>query len=220
MNQAIVQSSHGVTLVGGAPVAASLFRMAIQRAPRVVAADGGADRCLARGVMPEAVVGDMDSISASARTAVGPDRLHPIAEQDSTDFDKVMRSVVAPFVIGLGFLGARVDHELSAFNTLVRSPAVCILLGAQDVVFHLPERFDIDLRRGDRFSLFPLMPMTAHSDGLHWPLDGIAFAPGGRVGTSNRVSEGRVKLALSGPGMLCILPKNRLDAVLQALTTG
>ncbi|MFN3846679.1 MAG: thiamine diphosphokinase [Paracoccaceae bacterium] len=218
MNQVIVQSSGGITLVGGAPVSASLFRIALQKAPILVAADGGADRCLAFGHLPSAVIGDMDSISDHARDAVGADRLHLIAEQETTDFDKALRSVDAGFVIALGFMGARVDHGLAVFNSLVQSHAACVLLGAQDVVFHAPANLDIALRKGDRFSLFPMATMTGTSSGLEWPLDGLTLAPDGRVGTSNRVSAGQVRLNLSGPGMLCIVPRIRLDQVLAALT--
>jgi len=218
MNQVIVQSSGGITLVGGAPVSAPLFRFSQQRAPLIVAADGGADRCLALGARPVAVIGDMDSISDSARAAVGADRLHQIGEQDSTDFDKALRSVDARYVIALGFMGARMDHGLAVFNTLVRQHSACVLLGSRDVVFHVPARLQIGLRRGDRFSLFPLAAVTGTSTGLDWPIDGLDFAPDGRVGTSNRVSAGQVSLAMSGPGMLCILPRARLDQVLEALT--
>ena len=218
MNQVIVQSSGGVTLVGGAPVSAPLFRIAQQRAPLIVAADGGADRCLALGVRPQATIGDMDSISDSARATVGRDGLHQIDEQETTDFDKALRSVAAPFVIALGFMGARVDHGLAVFNTLVRHHGACILLGARDVVFHVPRRLRLDLKKGDRFSLFPLAPVTGRSSGLDWPINGLDFTPAGRVGTSNRVSTGGVELAMSGPGMLCILPRARLDQALAGLT--
>ena len=218
MNQAIVQSFGGITLVGGAPFSAPLFRMAHQRAPLIVAADGGADRILALGFCPDAVIGDMDSITDAARVAIGADRLHKIAEQDTTDFDKALRSIDSAFVIALGFMGARVDHGLAVFNALVQSHTACVLLGAKDVVFHAPPRLEIDLRKGDRFSLFPMAPVCGESRGLEWPIDGLDFAPDRRVGTSNRVVEGRVGLDLSGPGMLCILPRARLDQVLTALT--
>ena len=210
MNQVIVQSSGGITLVGGAPVSAALFRISQQKAPVVVAADGGADRCLANG--------DMDSISDAARLAVGAERLHEIPEQDTTDFDKALRSLDCPFVIALGFIGARVDHGLAVLTTLVRQQRPCVLLGPHDVVFHAPARLRLALRRGDRFSLYPLAKVTGSSTGLDWPINGLDFAPDHRVGTSNRVSTGPVSLDLSGPGMLCILPRARLDQALEALT--
>lgn len=219
MNQAIVQSSDGITLVGGAPVSAALFRMALQRAPMLVAADGGANRCLAQGLWPQAVIGDMDSLSDATRAALPPERVHHIPEQDTTDFDKALRSLDAPFVIALGFIGARVDHGLAVLTTLVRQHRSCVLLGSQDVVFHAPPRLQLDLRRGDRFSLFPMRPVRGTSHGLDWPIDGLDFAPHARVGTSNRVSDGPVRLSFSGPGMLCILPRGRLDQVLTALAS-
>jgi thiamine pyrophosphokinase len=218
MNQVIVRSLAGITLVGGGPVSAPLFRKSVELAPVVVAADGGADRCMRLGMRPQAVIGDMDSISDVARAWVGHRRLHQIAEQDTTDFDKALRSISAPFVLGVGFIGARADHELAAFSGLVQSDVACILLGPRDVVFHVPLRFDIALRRGDRFSLFPLAPVSGESEGLDWPLNGVALAPAGRIGTSNRVSHGKVSVRLSGTGCLGILSRARLSAVVAALT--
>lgn len=214
----IVQSTAGVTIVGGGPVSAAEFRLSLARAPRIIAADGGADRVLAAGYLPEAVVGDFDSITDHARNTIGPARLFPILEQMTTDFDKALRSVDAPFTLALGFAGARIDHGLAVLNSLVRHPdRRCIVIGPRDVVFHAPSRLQLALRRGDRFSLFPMAPVTGDSTGLDWPTGGIAFAPHGMIGTSNRVTEGPVTLAMDGPGMLVILPRTRLDAALTAL---
>ncbi|NCU21110.1 thiamine pyrophosphokinase, partial [Candidatus Falkowbacteria bacterium] len=93
MSRYIIKSNKGVTLIGGARVGASDLAQALALAPCLVAADGGADRALALGHMPEAVIGDFDSISPAARAAIAPERLHPIAEQDSTDFGKCLRHV-------------------------------------------------------------------------------------------------------------------------------
>ena len=221
MSLPIVESRGGVTLVGGGPVAATALRRALKLAPCLVAADGGADHALAAGLMPQAVVGDFDSISAAARAAIPADRQHPMAEQDTTDFDKALRSVAAPFVLALGFSGARVDHGLAVFNTLARHPGrVCLVLGGPDVVFLSPPEITLRLRVGDRLSLFPIGPVTGRSTGLRWPIDGLDFAPDGRIGTSNIVSAPKVHLAFDAPKMLVILPRARLEAALNALPSG
>lgn len=218
MNHPIVESSDGVTLVGGGPVSRAQFRMALARAPRLVAADSGADRALAAGHRPEAVVGDFDSLSQSARSILGAGRLFPIPEQATTDFDKALRSVLAPFTLALGFTGARIDHGLAVFNSLVRhADRRCLVLGPRDVVFHAPPRLTLGLRPGDRLSLFPMAPLRGESSGLEWPLKGIDFAPHGMIGTSNRVTAPHVTLEFDGPGMLVILPRARLDAALTSL---
>ena len=218
MNPVFVDSADAVTLVGGAPVARAQLQLAMARAPVVVAADGGADRCLAMGVMPHAAIGDFDSISLAARATLGPDRCHVIAEQETTDFDKVLRSVRAPFTLALGFAGARIDHGLAALSALVRHAGPpCLLVGPRDVVFAAPPRLSLSLRVGDRVSLFPMAPVSGESTGLEWPIDGLLLEPAGRIGTSNRASAAQVQLHLSGPGMLVILPRARLDAAIRAL---
>jgi thiamine pyrophosphokinase len=85
------------------------------------------------------------------------------------------------------------------------------------VLVHLPPCVSLDLPVGSRLSLFPLMPVTGHSEGLYWPVDGIEFSPGGRSGTSNEVS-GPVRLEMDRPGMLLILPREALVSLLSALS--
>ena len=178
MKQVIVQSQDAVCLVGGGPVTRRDIAFAMARAPLVVAADGGADRALAAGVMPAAVIGDFDSLSDAGRSAIAEDRLFHIAEQETTDFDKALRSIDAPFVLALGVTGARLDHELAALNALVRHQgAPCIVIGAKDVVFHVPREVTLRLSVGDPVSLFPMATVQGLSRGLHWPIDGLKFAP-------------------------------------------
>jgi thiamine pyrophosphokinase len=218
MNSPIVQTTTGITLAGGGPFGRRDLSLCLARAPVPVAADGGGDRLLAFGVTPEAVIGDFDSLSEAAQQVIPKARQHRMAEQATTDFDKALRSVHAPFVLALGFAGARQDHGLAALNTLVRRPEQrCILLGPKDLIFAAPERLELDLVPGDILSLFPMGKVSGHSQGLEWPIDGLELAPDAMIGTSNRVTTRRVDLAFDGPGMLVILPRQRLDAAIRAL---
>ncbi|AXQ95048.1 thiamine diphosphokinase [Cereibacter azotoformans] len=220
MTRPIVESTEGVTLVAGGPVTRRDLSVALARAPVLVAADGGGDSALRLGRLPQAVIGDMDSLSHEGREALRG-RVHHLPEQETTDFDKCLRSIRAPFVLALGVAGARIDHGLAVMNVLVRrTEPVCLLVGPQDVVFHAPPELRLRLKVGERISLFPLGPVTGESRGLRWPIDGIPFAPDGRVGTSNAVAEPEVRLAFDGPGMLVILPRARLDRALRALVPG
>lgn len=216
MNQVIVDSLQGVTLAGGGPFGKAALVRSLRFAPTIVGADGGADRLLALGVEPEAVIGDMDSISAGARARLAG-RLFPIAEQITTDFDKALRSINAPFVLGLGFAGARLDHGLAVLNTLARHPGRrCLVLSPQDVIFLAPLDMRMSLPVGSRISLFPMGAVTGESEGLHWPLQGLDFAPDGMIGTSNAVS-GPLRLLFSAQKMLVIVPIRSLRAVLRGL---
>jgi thiamine pyrophosphokinase len=217
MKVKIVHSDLPVLLVGGGACDPDVLAAAVAAADRVVAADGGAQQVLALGRMPDAVYGDMDSLAQAAQKGLAPGVLRPIAEQNSTDFDKCLRHIESPLILGHGFLGKRLDHQLSAMTVLLRrADRRCVLIGAEDVVLLCPPHLRLDLAPGTRLSLYPLAPVTARSEGLRWPLDGLDFAPWGIVGTSNEVS-GPVELWMSGPAMLLILPVACLEALLAGL---
>jgi thiamine pyrophosphokinase len=145
------------------------------------------------------------------------ERLYRIAEQDSTDFDKCLRSIRAPLILGVGFTGARIDHELAACSALVApGHPPCILIGPVDICFAAPPELSLDLAPGTRLSLFPLAVLRGRSTGLRWPIDAVPFAPSGPIGTSNEVT-GPVRLAFDAPGMLVILPVAALAATMTAL---
>ncbi|MCR8825940.1 thiamine diphosphokinase [Pseudosulfitobacter koreensis] len=206
-----------MTLLGGGSGTAEDVHLARTLAPLCVAADGGALLALQAGVMPDAVIGDFDSLPQDARAQIPPERLYHIAEQSSTDFDKALRSIAAPLVIAVGFTGARVDHQLAAFHVLMaHASRPCIVLGKHEVIFHCPPDLSLPVAAGDVVSLFPMRQVTGRSTGLQWPIDGLAFDPMRLIGTSNRAT-GPVKLWMDGPGMLCIAPRRILPALVGAL---
>ena len=214
-NRVIVESQSGVTLAGGAPFSGRELARARRFAPVLVAADGGADRLLRLGAEPQAVIGDFDSISLPAKTLLA-DCLFPISEQITTDFDKALLSITAPFVLGLGFAGARADHGLAVLNALVRhQDRRCLILSGSDVSFLAPLALRLRLPVGTRLSLFPMGSVRGQSRGLRWPIAGIDFAPDGMIGTSNEVSDPQVDLTFDAARMLVILPVRSLPAVLR-----
>ncbi|WP_418591767.1 thiamine diphosphokinase [Ponticoccus sp. (in: a-proteobacteria)] len=216
MNDKIVESPETVVLVGGGACHLPALKAAMTGRV-VVAADGGTEAVLAAGRTPDAVIGDMDSLRPEIRARIPAHVLYEISEQDSTDFDKGLRSIAAPLVLGHGFLGKRLDHQLAAMIVLVRRAAQrCVLVGAEDVVCLCPPRLALDLPAGERVSLFPMGPVRGRSEGLRWPIDGLDFAPGVQGGTSNE-ALGPVTLTLEAPLMLLILPVDCLDALLAGL---
>lgn len=220
MKNTLISTHSGVTLMGGGPVLRPLAQDALRLAPHLVAADGGADRAIKLGLLPEAVIGDLDSLSRAARVAL-QDRLHRVSEQETTDFDKALRHISAPFVLALGFSGGRADHELAVYNALMRHPnRVCVILSGSDVIFLAPPRLELELPLKTRFSLFPMGEVSVESQGLRWPTNGLRFSPDGAIGTSNQTRAARVTLETSAAKMLVILPRAVLAPVLQALVPG
>lgn len=213
-----IRFSGGVTLLGGSSRRAGL-EAALARAPALVCADGGANAA-PPGVEPEAVIGDLDSLKDAPawRRRLGPRLVH-VAEQDTTDLEKCLLRVEAEFLLCVGFLGGRVDHELAALHALVSDSRPIILIGEEDVIFSAGAGLSLMLEAGDRVSIFPMRPVFAGpSTGLRWPLDGLRLETMGRIGTSNE-AEGPVSLTFDRPGAAVILPRARLENALAGLLT-
>lgn len=213
----IVREIEPVILIGGASLPKGQINLVLRYAGVVLAADSGADTALEHGIMPRAVIGDFDSISQSARAAIPEAAQFADPDQDTTDFEKCLRAISAPLILGLGFCGDRMDHQLAACTALVRHPwQRCVLLGAQDLMFLCPPALNLPLPVGTRVSLFPMGAVEGVSQGLQWPIGGLNLAPDGRIATSN-AALGPVHLAVTAPKMLVILPLEMLDITVAAL---
>jgi len=215
---ALVHSQHGVTLVGGAGFADDDLKLALSLAPCLVAADGGANGLADAGHIPQAIIGDIDSLRDDLHHRMQA-RIHKIDEQDSTDFDKCLANIDAPYVLALGFAGARLDHTLASMSSLVRfGSSRVLLLTEHDICFVAPPQLELDTTMGQRVSLFPMGRCAGRSTGLHWSIDGLDFAPSGVIGTSNMAVSTRVTLEFDTPRMLVLLPRTQFRTTLAALT--
>ena len=217
MENVIIDETTPITLVGGARFELNLLKMALDRAPKSVGADGGGSALIAHGQLPLAIIGDMDSADSQLVCDFPRERFHAIEEQDSTDFEKCLQRVNATAILGVGFLGSRVDHQMAVQSVLVRyAEKRCILLGDEDLVFVIPPEFSLAIAPNVRVSIFPMAQGHIESEGLYWPTSGLTFSPVGHIGTSNK-STGYIRLVPDGPNMIGILPIGYFEQVLDAL---
>ena len=185
-----------LVIVGGGAVDYQLMRDLEASGAHLVAADGGADEIVKAGLVPEAIIGDFDSVS-DPESWLGRTRLIRISEQETTDFEKVLYSVRAPVTIGLGMTGKRFDHTLAALDAVARyaTDRIIILVDEADVAMALTGSFSFEVDGGDRVSVHPLKPIKfRRSIGLKYPLDGLRLAPGERTGTSNEAELGPFRI--------------------------
>ncbi len=213
----IVHNAAMMTLLGGGFVDKSDLRRALDIAPVLVAADGGANIAFDWDIKPDAIIGDLDSVEAMRATALNVAMVF-VDDQNSTDLEKCLSRAPAKVVLGVGFLGGRIDHQLAAFNALSIARAQCVvLIGEEDVVFRVPQNLSLKLCAGGRVSLFPMSPVDARSTGLNWALDGLAFRPNGQIGCSNAAVGGDMNVQILSGDMLMILPKHLLKDAINAV---
>lgn len=93
----------------------------LQESSYVVCCDGAANEYLSRGEMPQAVVGDGDSLSATTR-ALCQSILHLVQEQESNDLTKAIRYLYQQGVRRVAIVGGtgkREDHTLGNISLLL-----------------------------------------------------------------------------------------------------
>lgn len=214
----IVHSFDPVALVGGADLGPQDLNILQSYAPSFVGVDGGADHLLAAGIVPSAVIGDLDSISDATRLEYA-DLLHHVPEQDTVDFEKAWSLVQAPLIFAVGFSGGRLDHTLAVLNVMGRFvDRPLILMGADDVAAIVPRGgITLDgLNIGSRLSVMPLATARVRETGLRWPVDNQVFDTLGFTSPSNAVADPVVTLSAEGP-VLLVLPRLSLDVLVKAM---
>jgi len=206
-----------VMLVGAGPCTHEDYKFAARFTGPVVAVDGGYDALSVWGEVPDAIVGDMDSITSDVGDGVAS---FAIAEQDSTDLEKALRTIEAPLYVGVGFLDGRLDHTLAAMHALVSAPdRAVMLIGSQDIAFAAPMEWRAELPVSTRVSFFPVRPVSAlRSSGLRWPVEGLAMEGGRQIGVSNETSLPSVSVTFADHGIVTILPRACLPDVIESLT--
>ena len=191
----------------------------LERADAVVCCDGAAVKFLRRfGTerMPEAVVGDMDSLPAKWREKLAPLVVH-VEEQEDNDMTKAMRYVLEhhPGVTDIHILGAtglREDHTVGNLGLLMEYTRLFDLrdirvemVSDHSTAFALTDSCELHLGKGRRVSLFsPDNSLTIRSEGLEWPTDGVVF-DNWWPATLNRATEDVVKLTFSHPSRALVI---------------
>jgi thiamine pyrophosphokinase len=182
----------------------------------VVAADGGARLAAACGLVPDLVVGDLDSLPAAevdrlqARgTAI--ERANP--EKDETDLELALLAAVrrgATWLRIFGGAGGRVDQALANI-TLLTLPVLAgrdvrLVTGRQTLWLIGPGEHRLDGQVGDTVSLVPLAG-DAHgvrTAALRYPLNDETLRFGPARGVSNVIAGADASVTLR-EGLLVVV---------------
>ena len=134
----------------------------------VLAADAGADTALRAGVRPDAVIGDLDSISPRTRRALKEATIIKVSRQDNTDLEKALDWIITQrfdSCIIVGATGGRLDFTLGNILSVQNyiSKMNVQLRGANWTLTPLTRSLTFHARKGARCSLIPLTPCQSVS---------------------------------------------------------
>lgn len=190
--------------------------LTLEQGDMLIAANGGAQYCLAAGVLPEVVIGDLDSLDARSMEKLehaGVKLIRHPQRKDYTDLELALRYALEANVddiLLLGVLGNRWDQTIANLMMLasIPYPPIRMLDGAQEIrVIHAGEEALIQGKRGDIVSLIPLRgeAQGITTQNLEYPLRGESLTFGSTRGISNVMLNKQAKVYLSEGMLLCTI---------------
>ena len=196
-------------------------RALLQASDYLIAADGGADHLLKMGILPELVIGDLDSVDEDTlfQLTSAEVNIEQFSEdKNETDIELALRYAVEihpSSILVVGALGGRLDQTLANLSILTDPtlPAIDIRLddGVEEAFFcrdsaNKGGQAIVQGRSGDTVSLIawrgPVEGVT--TEGLKWPLYGETLFPEKSRGISNLMLNDTASIRIQS-GLLLVV---------------
>ncbi len=201
----------GILFTGGSGPSQGQIAGIIRKGDIICAADSGLEAAIACGIKPEAVVGDMDSLSNLE--LLGNFSQENI-EKSSVDKDVTdteigiawLRRRGCDSIIIIGGGEGRLDHTLALVKILEDSESSDILwFTEREVVCVVEDRLSFIGKPDGILSVYPIGrgPWKADSQGLRWELNHVNWADG-LMSLSNRMVSSRVRIEVKSGRFLLI----------------
>lgn len=148
----------------------------IRNAERIICCDGSADNTVLSGFTPDAIVGDMDSLSTELANRFA-DRIYPDNDQGTNDLTKAVNWCRESFlnnIVIVGATGKREDHTIGNISLLAEYIKDVDVIMVTDTGIFMPllKSTSIDSFKGQQVSLFAIDPETEiTTHGLQYPLN-------------------------------------------------
>ena len=207
---------RAVVFLNGFPDPPDLLRRVAGRADLVVAADGGALHALSAGVVPDLVVGDMDSLGDEG-TRLGGERgvsleRHP-SRKDKMDGHLAVLSARKRGATDLDLLcatGGRLDAVFALPHLLLAAERLGVratVFAAWGEVFLVEDGARAVVGGpGESVSVFPVSGAAGGVtlDGFEYPLEDARIEAGDTLGFHNEMANGQARVAVTDGALLVI----------------
>jgi thiamine pyrophosphokinase len=179
----------------------------------VIAADGGYDHLLRLGIMPDLIIGDMDSVSSDVS---GAEVLRFPKKKDETDMHLAYlvgkEKGYSSFLI-YGGTGGRPDHTFANYSLLFLAKSggdrMTVIDKEYDIFALSSEHAVISGRVGATLSLFAFggEARGVCLSGVEYPADNVTLEADFALGVSNKIEEERASVSVSDGRLLVMISR-------------
>ncbi len=175
----------------------------------IACADGGANIAFKFRILPDFIIGDLDSIKPRVKRFFKARNVKIIydTDQNSTDIEKSVKFLISQGILQIDItsaIGDRIDHNLGNLSVLVNyhDSAKLKIINEGMEIFFAKDKFSFKTNPGDIISLLPFCG-EAHgvkTKGLRYKLNNETLTFSGR-GVSNVATGKRVSVEIANGGV-------------------
>lgn len=171
---------------------------------KLICADGGANSALKMDLVPDVIIGDLDSISPAALNEFKSiSKVIRLKRQNDTDVEKCLKYAISKGydeALLVGMTGNRLDHTFCNLGIVLKFfPKINISFVAENSYLKPYNRkAELKTYKGETISVYGFDRKTKISSvGLEFPLKNISLPFGEKESTSNIVTSDKVELKIS-----------------------
>jgi thiamine pyrophosphokinase len=194
-----------IILANGKPPKKSIITFFQRRGyEKLICADGGANSALKMNIIPDVIIGDLDSISSEAlKEFKSVSKIIQLKRQNDTDVEKCLKYAISKKydeALLVGVTGNRLDHTFCNLGIVLKFfHQIKISLIAEDSFLKAyTNNVELKTTPGETISFYGISEKTKiTSKGLKYELKNAALPFGIRESTSNIAKKVSVKLKIT-----------------------
>ena len=201
----MVKNNRCIILANGKPPAKSVLTFLNTKGYSIlICADGGANSARKMNVLPNYIIGDLDSTTKDTLNYfAGKSKIIKIKRQNDTDVEKCIKFAIKKKldnIVLTGVTGDRLDHTFCNLGIVLKFSHLATIRIIAENSFLAPYTGNANLKTcsGETISLYGFNSKTRIiSEGLCYPLKNVSLPFGIKESTSNLAVGNAVKLRIT-----------------------
>lgn len=177
----------------------------------IICADGGANSAFKLGLVPDYIIGDLDSIfPETLKFYSDKSTIIKVKRQNDTDVEKCLKFAIRKKyteALLLGVTGDRLDHTICNLGIVIKfyQKIKCNIVAENSYLIPTNKTITLKSKAGETFSIYAFDKQTKiTSTGLKYHLSNTSLPFGEKESTSNVTIKNQVKLIVKG-GIIFII---------------
>lgn len=195
-----------IILANGKPPAKNVLVLLMKQGySTLFCADGGANTARKMSLIPEYIIGDLDSVyNSTLKFFQHKSEIIKLDRQNDTDVEKCLKQAIKlkfDEAILTGVTGDRLDHTFCNLGIVLKffNKIKIKIIAENSLLEALTGNQIIPTFRGETISIYGIDSRTKiSSKGLKYPLHKVALPFGQKESTSNVASDNEIELEING----------------------